>query len=131
VERQGSQVESLNVNVAFDERRYFETGRLTAEETLSLFRATFDSPVGRQVMVELMRRWHFFDPILADPESVQKRRCVMELMILSGMWHPEGMPQMAAACTKQAGPGWIERMLTGLCRIPWRRKKIDRSNENA
>jgi hypothetical protein len=122
MERRRSQDESLNANEAFVERRYFEAGRLSAEETLALFRATFASPSGQKVLAELMRRWHFFDPILEKPEHVQKRRCIMEILILSGMWHPGGMDHMASACTAQAKPGWVGRMIETLRTIPLQRK---------
>jgi hypothetical protein len=125
VERQREQIH--NVNAAWDERAYFEALRLTPPETLDLFRATFNTAAGKEVLPELMRRWHFFDPYLAEPEHVQKRRCIMEILILSGMWHPEGMDTMVLACTQQASKGWIRRLLDTLRCINLKAQKTEKN----
>lgn len=89
--RKGSEGVTDSLNAAFVERLYEDLDRKTQPEMVALFQAgLWGSEVSRQAMYELAKRWHFFDPILSTESALWKRRCFMELLILSGMWHPDG-----------------------------------------
>lgn len=80
-----------SLNAAFIERLYEDLDRKTQPEIVQIFQAGFwGNEASRKAMYELAKRWHFFDPVLSTESALWKRRCFMEMLILSGMWYPDG-----------------------------------------
>jgi hypothetical protein len=91
---------------------------LSDKDVIAIFQAgLWGNDASRRAMSILAQRWHYFDPYLATPEAVQKRRCFMEILILSGMWHPDGADVIFEATTQPVKKGWVDRMFTRLTHV--------------